>query len=97
MSRKSIILLGIFILAAAFLPGYTKYQELKEKNRQLVDDVSELRQQNADLTRQAEKLENDPFYVERTARNKMGLGKNGEIRYKVIEDEAADESEKRAK
>ena len=84
MSRKRLILLGIFILLIIFLPGYSKLQELKAKNRSLLTEMDGLKRENKDLTREIDRLENDPFYIEKKARDKMGIGKKGEIRYKVI-------------
>lgn len=84
MSRKRLILLGIFIVLIIFLPGYSKLQESKEKNRSLITEIDRLKKENKDLTREIEKLENDPFYIEKKARDKMGIGRKGEIRYRVI-------------
>jgi cell division protein FtsB len=84
MSRNRLIFLGIILILALFFPGYSKYQELKAKNRALLEAIEKLRQQNAKLAEEAERLQSDPFYIEKKARDKMGIGKEGEIRYKVI-------------
>jgi cell division protein FtsB len=85
MSRNRWILLGVIVLLIIFLPGYIKYQELNAKNRLLLKNIDELRRENVALSRQVEKLEKDPLYIEKKARNKIGIGKKGEIRYKVVD------------
>ena len=47
---------------------------------------SRLQKENQDLEKQIDLLETDPFYIEKKARDKMGIGKEGEIRYKVTYD-----------
>lgn len=89
MSKRRLILLGIFIVLLIFLPGYSKLQELKAKNRSLLLQVEGLKEDNFNLTREIERLENDPFYIEKKAREKMGIGKKGEIKYKVISGDEA--------
>lgn len=86
MPRKRIVAIGILIiLLIIYLPGYSKLQELKAKNIALLNRIEELKGQNLRLTQQIERLENDPFYIEKKARDKMGIGKKGEIIYKVVD------------
>jgi len=86
MSKRRSLFLGIIILVIIFLPGYSKFQELRAKNRSLLTQIEELKRENADLARQSERLEKDPFYIEKKAREKMRIGKEGEIIYKVVEE-----------
>jgi len=92
MSRKRLVFLGIIALLIIFLPGYSRYQELRARNRTLLTDIEKLEKENEELALQIDRLENDPFYIEKKARDKMGIGKKGEIRYRVIyEDRESDE------
>jgi len=84
MSKKNSLLLGIFIALIIFLPGYSKLQKLRDKNRLLNNKIETLNKENKELAHQIERLEADPFYIEKKARDKMGIGKSGEIRYKII-------------
>lgn len=84
MSRKRLLFLGIIILLIIFLPRYSRYQELRARNKSLLADIERLKVENEELARQIDRLENDPFYIEKKARDKMGIGKKGEIRYRVI-------------
>ena len=82
MSKKHYILLGIVALVIIFFPGYFRLQELRHKNKALSEQIDMLRQENQDLAYQVERLESDPFYIEKRARDKMGIGKEGEVRYR---------------
>lgn len=95
MSKKNSLLLGIFVVLVIFLPGYSKLQKLKEKNRLLNSEIERLGKENQELAYQVEKLKTDTFYIEKKARDKMGIGKKGEVRYKVIyESEEEDAKDK---
>lgn len=77
--------LTVFLLIL-FLPGYTKLQELRDKNRQLEDNIKKLHVENALLEQELARLQNDPLYQERIAREKMGVVRKGEIPFKIISD-----------
>ena len=95
MSKKNVLLLGIFVILIIFLPGYSKLQKLRDKNRILNNEIEKLNKENQSLENQIDRLEADPFYIEKKARDKMGIGKRGEIRYKVIyESEGEDVKDK---
>ncbi|MFA5096594.1 MAG: septum formation initiator family protein [Candidatus Omnitrophota bacterium] len=78
----------LFVFAAVFLvlflPGFGKLQELRSKNRDLVDKIRRLNIENALLEEEIKKIANDPVYKERVAREKMGVVRKGEIPIKII-------------
>ena len=81
MAKKKLILFVILIIIALliiFLPGYTKLQDLIAENRRFEKRVEELNKSIIDLTREKERLESDITYIEKIAREKMGLIKKGE-------------------
>ena len=86
MSKKSLTVLVVVGLLIIFLPGFSRLQKLRSKNKLLNDEIVRLQKENQDLEKQIELLETDPFYIEKKARDKMGIGKEGEIRYKVTYD-----------
>ena len=86
MSKKSLTVLVAIGLLIIFLPGFSRLQKLRSKNKSLNDEIVRLQDENQDLEKQIELLETDPFYIEKKARDKMGIGKEGEIRYKVTYD-----------
>ncbi|MCQ9206635.1 MAG: septum formation initiator family protein [Omnitrophica bacterium] len=81
MAKKRLIyiLIAVFVFGAIFLPGFSKLQELKEENRNLGKRIEILKKTNKELREEKEKLENDPTYIEKIAREKLGMARKGEI------------------
>ncbi|MCU0651505.1 MAG: septum formation initiator family protein [Candidatus Omnitrophica bacterium] len=85
MLKRAFWLFGItIVLLILFLPGYTKLQDLREKNRDLTVKIKQLQIENALLEQQAKRIETDPVYQEKIARDKMGVVRKGEIPVKII-------------
>lgn len=76
----------IILLLVIFLPGYTKLQEFREKNRDLETKIRRLKIENSFLQQEIRMIENDPVYQEKIAREKMGVVRKGEIPVKIIID-----------
>ena len=78
---------GLFILAIivliVFLPSYSKMQDLKQKNLEYKRQFEQLQQKSAELKQEKQLLENDPVYLEKVAREKMGIVREGEVVYKI--------------
>jgi cell division protein FtsB len=71
-------------LLVLFLPGYTKLQVLRDKNRGLESEIKKLNIENALLQQELNRVVNDPQYQERIAREKMGVVRKGEIPIKIV-------------
>ncbi len=85
MEKKRVILywLGFLILLGAlFLPGFTERQKLREKNDELERRIVLLEEHNKELEEELIRLQQEPEYVERKAREKLGIVKKGEIIYR---------------
>jgi cell division protein FtsB len=83
--RKAFWLFGIsVILLIIFLPGYTKLQELRDKNRSLELKNKKLAIENALLQQELSRIENDPVYQEEILREKLGVVRKGEVPVKII-------------
>jgi cell division protein FtsB len=83
--RRGFLLFGIaFLLLVLFLPGYTKLQELRDKNRELEIKIKRVSVENALLLQEIDRLEKDPVYQEGIAREKMGVVRKGEIPIKIV-------------
>ncbi|MBN1913462.1 MAG: septum formation initiator family protein, partial [Candidatus Omnitrophica bacterium] len=67
------------ILLIIFLPGYSKLQELRDKNRDLADDIKRLEKENFSLQQELKRIEADPLYQEKITREKMGVVRKGEV------------------
>jgi cell division protein FtsB len=67
-----------------FLPGFSKLQDMRGKNRDLENKIRRLNIENALLEEEIKKIANDPVYQERVAREKMGIVRKGEIPIKIL-------------
>jgi cell division protein FtsB len=74
----AVVLLGIF------LPSYTKWQDLEQTNLQYQQEIEDLKAKNTQLAREKRRLEEDPYYLEKVGREKMGLVKEGEVVYQIV-------------
>ena len=85
MLRKSFWLFSFAVLLLIlFLPGYTKLQESRAKNRQLEAKFRKIAIENSLLQEELKRIQNDPFYQEKIARDKMGVVRKGEIPIKIF-------------
>lgn len=66
-----------------FIPGYTKLLSLKNENRNLAQQIKHLKRTNQGLEKELNLLAEDKEYIEKIAREKLGLTKEGEIIYKI--------------
>lgn len=71
-------------LLVIFLPGFSKLQELRDRNRELERKIKDLSRQNILLQQELKSIENDPVYQEKIIREKMGVVRKGEIPVKII-------------
>lgn len=83
MSKKGLIILAIIVsaivIAAVLLPGYTTLQDLIAENRRLETRIAELGDSIEELKEEKEKLENDILYIEKVAREKLGVVREDEV------------------
>ncbi|MDP3804582.1 MAG: septum formation initiator family protein [Candidatus Omnitrophota bacterium] len=76
-SLKFWIITGV--LVAIFLPPFAKYQELRYKNKKLEERIVFLDEETKRLTEEKRRLETDINYIEKRAREKIGVVRKGEI------------------
>ncbi|MEW5895517.1 MAG: septum formation initiator family protein [Candidatus Omnitrophota bacterium] len=94
MLKNPFFLFGLgVVLLLVFLPSYQRMQDLKQKNREYELGIQELVQENSRLSEEKRLLEEDPVYLEKVAREKMGLIREGEVIYKIVP--AEEESNKK--
>ena len=83
--RKAFWLFGLSVfLLFIFLPGYTKLQELRDRNKELEVKIKHLSIDNALLQQELSRIESDPFYQEKIAREKLGVVRKGEVPVKIF-------------
>lgn len=85
--KQSYFLLCVGILLVIFFPGYCHMQELRQKNRDLEENIKKLQAENLKFSQERERLEKDPEYLERLGREKLGIVKKGEVVYRVVNPE----------
>jgi cell division protein FtsB len=78
ISRAKVYLVAI-VLVIVFLPSFIKYQELSYKNRKLEERLHALKVDNKRLEEEKMRLETDITYVEKRAREEIGVARKGEI------------------
>lgn len=83
--KKAFWLFGLTVfMLILFLPGYTKLQELRDKNRDLETRIRQLKVENTLLEEELVRVQSDPVYQERIVREKMGVVRKGEIPIKIV-------------
>jgi len=83
--KKALWIFGFAVLLLAlFLPGYTKLQELRDRNSDLQEKILRLKKENYLLLQELSRIQNDPLYQEKLARDKMGVVRKGERPIKII-------------
>jgi cell division protein FtsB len=78
--RASILGFVIFVAAVFAVAPARAYLEQRAQRNQLVNQVSQLQQQNADLQQQLDRL-HDPAELERLARECLGMVDPGQIAF----------------
>ncbi len=88
MFKKALWLFGLAtFLMVVFLPGYTKLQDLRTKNKELSLNINKLKKENVLLQNEIVRLQDDPLYQEKVAREKMGIVRKGEVPVKIIQEQ----------
>ena len=77
------LFIGATVILLIFLPSYSKMQDLRQKNVDYKKQIENLAAKNEQLKQEKMLLESDPVYLEKVAREKMGLVREGEVVYKI--------------
>jgi len=78
------ILLLVFFLAYLFLSEYLDLRKVGQRSAGIEEENKRLIQENKRLEEEIKALEGDPFYIEKIAREELGMVKKGEIVYEII-------------
>ena len=83
--KNGIIIFLITIAAfVIYLPSYKQMEDLKAKNADYDQRIKDLKKEQVALQEEVKRLKDDPVYLEKVAREKMGLIKDGEVIYKIV-------------
>lgn len=77
-----IVVSSIFLLSWG-IKSYLKVNQAKNEAKKMRQKLEELKSENKKLKEEEKNLQN-PFYIEKLAREKLGLAKKGEIVYKIL-------------
>jgi cell division protein FtsB len=77
------VLLVLYFLVTRVMGemGVVKYYRMKAQCTALTEEIAKLKQDNGRLRKEVYALKNDTAYLERVARDKLGLARPGEIVY----------------
>ncbi len=78
------ILLSVLFLTYLFLSGYLNLRKVGERLVRIEEENKRLIQENKRLEEEIKALEGDPFYIEKIAREELGMVRKGEIVYEII-------------
>jgi cell division protein FtsB len=67
-----------------FIPSFTRMNDIRQRNRDYERQINELTAKNRELKEELRLLRDDPEYLEKVAREKMGLVRDGEVIYKIM-------------
>lgn len=81
MARKELAAIAIIVggLILIFLPSFAKYQELSSKNNMLNQKIIAANEEIKRLQSEKIRLQTDIAYIEKRARDKIGVVRKGEI------------------
>jgi len=82
----SLLFLLYFILSFIFGDmGLLSYHKMKKDYQRTEQELERLNRENERLRKEVKALKTDPLYIERLARERLGLSKEGEIIYEYEE------------
>jgi cell division protein FtsB len=89
--------LAVILVLWAFVPKIKQYHDLQKIEAEKAEGVRIEQEAYDQLRLQQERLRTDPRFVERIAREEIGLAKPGELVFKFVDDEPATNAAARRK
>lgn len=98
--KREYVFWTVILLSAAYLvsalifgdTGYLKYRSLRAKSRELRAQITLARDENARMEKTLEEFRQNSFYMEKHAREDLGLSRPGEYIF-LFEDEKKKDSQ----
>ena len=82
MLKNAFLLFAVaFVVLAVFLPSFTRMQDVKQRDLDYQARIEKLTKEKIKLTEEKRLLAEDPDYLEKVAREKMGLIRGDEVIY----------------
>jgi len=74
-----VILIVIVASMLKLFPSHTQIVELKEENERMEHRIMAMKGEISNLKDDLNKFKTDPYYLEKVARNQLGLAKENEV------------------
>jgi cell division protein FtsB len=71
------------VIVLIFVPSYSRMRDIQGKNKDYLQQINDLSVTNQDLREELRRLKEDPEYLEKVAREKMGLVRDKEVIYRM--------------
>lgn len=92
LKKKRQLILSVLLFINGYLllsfffgdMGFFKAIKMQKNHATIQKDIRSLKLENVHLVHQIEGLQNDPFYIERLARDRLGLVREGELVYEFF-------------
>jgi cell division protein FtsL len=87
IKRFLLLLLAVFVVYSFFSGPYGSLRlvSLFKEKQEVKLEIKELEAEIMNMEQRKEKLENDSFYLEKEAREKLGMARKGEKIYKFVD------------
>ena len=85
IARTTLIIILISCVTYLFAKESLHVQELYQKNERIKGKIEELKMSNKELEKRINTLKNDKLYIEKVARDELGMIKQGEKVYQFEE------------
>lgn len=77
---QMLLILAVFAaMVLCFLPVIQTSQKLQAEKQKIAREIAQAQETNRRLQLEVEQLKNNPVYIERIARDRLNLGRPGEI------------------
>ena len=90
LKNAFILFAAAFATLLIFLPSFSKWQDAKQTEWEYQQRIAEMEAEKTRLLEEKRLLEEDPVYLEKVAREKMGLIREGEVIYHLTPVNAVD-------
>lgn len=97
LSWTALIIIGLVGLGGVFYPKIRQYRDIQQREGQLREEVRLEEEMLRYLKTKQERLHNDPRFVEKIAREELGLAKPGETVFKFLDDPPTNAQSRRTK
>ena len=91
------LIIGVILLSSIFLfgnHGLIRYFQLERRKQELIHQITALKEEQEKLQKEIEMLQNNYRYIEKIAREKYQMGKDGEKIYFMIQSPDNDKDKK---